>query len=934
MTLFSLLHPSTIAYWGKTASRFGTNAGASSQDVHPLVCHGLDVAAVGAALLERDTWLRQRICRTTHIPDDHLIAWILFFLAIHDIGKFSQQFQCLQLDVAQSRGVYIEAPQYMGLRHDSFGYIIFEKVMLDLILEKSMFFFHNSDRETHCDIFKFLAPPFFGHHGRPPRSDEKIIFSTLFTSNDREACCDYTTAVGSFFLDTLPAYEQPDDDTLDLILDDELPLLSFPLAGLTVLCDWIASASFPFYNETELDIATYFSNARKHAETYLEQSGMLIPPPSTTTAFHDLFPQIKQPPRPLQNYALTTPISKDDPSLFILEDTTGSGKTEAAVILAHRLMQAGAGEGIYFALPTMATANGMYERMVQTYDRLFAPGSSPSLILAHGKAHLSTAFTESIGLERAALDQNENSEPELAYCANWLADNRKKCMLAAIGVGTIDQALLSILPVKHQSLRLIGLSRNILIVDEVHACDAYVFNLLKSLLQFHAALGGSAIVLSATLPQKMRRELVKSFTQGRGISINAPQKEDYPLATKVTATSKEPEEAPIQSCIAPPRHVSVDFVRTQDDMHNAALQAAQAGACVCIIRNTVNDAMTTYTALQALHAEEVLLFHARFALEDRLAIEQQVLKRFGKNSPTSDRRGVILVATQVVEQSLDLDFDYILTDLAPIELLFQRAGRGMRHNRDDRPAGFHTPRLTILSPEPIENAPDDWYTSFSSGSAMVYPYHGRLWLTAKRLEERGGFTLPTEARNCIEAVYNNTYEDHVPSSLRDRDDKALGEDYGKISTARRSALHCNEGYTSEGIHWGDDENPQTRLGEETVTLRLCRWDNNTLIPWSTDPDSARAWALSDIRIRLNRYQSIPQAAPNQATTAMEAWETARTTMPGKGKWVIPIVLAQETTNDSKNVWCPFRIEPTTKDDKTKPSQKTYYSSQYGLLIEK
>ncbi|WP_419602660.1 DEAD/DEAH box helicase, partial [Thiolapillus sp.] len=211
-------------------------------------------------------------------------------------------------------------------------------------------------------------------------------------------------------------------------------------------------------------------------------------------------------PTPLQQACLDLPIGTE-PQLFILEDVTGSGKTEAALILAARLMAAGQAQGLYIGLPTMATANAMYDRMSTVYERLYRPGEPrPSLILSHSARHLSESFQQSLLAAQASATHYGEEESIVAQCNRWLADNRKKALLADVGIGTIDQALLAVMPARHQSLRLLGLVGKVLILDEVHAYHAYTSEPLKRLIRFHAALGGSVILLSATLTRKQRTD--------------------------------------------------------------------------------------------------------------------------------------------------------------------------------------------------------------------------------------------------------------------------------------------------------------------------------------------------------------------------------------------------------------------------------------------
>jgi CRISPR-associated endonuclease/helicase Cas3 len=240
-------------------------------------------------------------------------------------------------------------------------------------------------------------------------------------------------------------------------------------------------------------------------------------------------------PSPVQRWAEEVALPKG-PALTLVEEATGGGKTEAALVLAHRLMADGRAQGLYVALPTMATANAMFERVKEACGRLFAEGERPSLVLAHGRAELHEGFRDlwvPVG-SHPSDDPEDERDGSGAAAPAWLADSRKKAFLADLGVGTIDQALLAVLTAKHQSLRLLGLASKVLIVDEAHAYDAYMQEELKRLLEFQAALGGSAIVLSATLPQATRRDLAASFAKGLGRAAPTLEMQCYPLVTLVS----------------------------------------------------------------------------------------------------------------------------------------------------------------------------------------------------------------------------------------------------------------------------------------------------------------------------------------------------------------------------------------------------------------
>ena len=363
----------------------------------------------------------------------------------------------------------------------------------------------------------------------------------------------------------------------------------------------------------------------------------------------------------------------------------------------------------------------MYGRLSEAYRRLFTDGARPSLVLAHGRRNLNDAFTDSI------LDGAADDDPSVAQCAEWIADDRRRAFLADIGAGTIDQAELAVLPSRYQSLRLFGLGKNVLVVDEIHAYDDYVRELIVALLEFHASQGGSAILLSATLPAAIRADFVCAFAKGAGTAG-----EDDPAPCYPRATLWSPNAVLADSVCGRAdrgRAVPVRFLPNSDSAVEATAAAAEAGAAVLYLRNTVHDAHDAHGALEALGFDP-MLFHSQFTLFDRLEIERRVLALFGPNSTAEERRARILVATQVAEQSLDIDFDVVITDLAPIDLIIQRAGRLWRHAR---PELTGMAELLVVSPEPSretchrtapESASKAYTESFSVATKTT------LWLPA------------------------------------------------------------------------------------------------------------------------------------------------------------------------------------------------------------
>ena len=757
------LMESYFSYWGK--------AGRDDDEYHLLPYHCLDVAAVGQTLLTNNASLRQKFAAITGLDEITCTRWLVLFLAFHDIGKFSESFQNLRSDLLELLQTTKSRKNYT-VRHDSMG-----NVLLKTSLENEAFLFPpESSFDDWQDVVMSVVRPFTGHHGVPPQMKSvngmPLQSHSFFAKNDSDAAIlfmqDVSGIIGRHDEATLPS-------PIDLV--ERMKKASWLMAGFAVLCDWIGSNSswFPFCAEP-MKLDEYWENrALPQAENAIRETGINGGTPKVELfSFSELFPQIARP-SPLQKFVENCPIEKT-PQLFILEDITGSGKTEAALLLAGRLMYAGCGNGLFVALPTMATSNAMYDRMTKVYQRLFANESSPSLILAHGARHLSEKFMTSV---TSAVTETTDEETATSQCTSWLADNRKKALLANVGVGTLDQALLAVLPARFQSLRLFGLAQNILIVDEVHAYDPYMNKLLQNLLAFHAALGGSTILLSATLPTHIRRNFIASFARGCDDQQSPKlQSSAYPLATGYSKESGV-QETPVEAIAQRRCNVAIRTINSDVEVIEQIVEAVNNGMCVCWIRNTVHDALAGYTSLKdKLTDGSLKLFHARFAMGDRLDIEGTVTATFGKTSSAKERYGKVLIATQVVEQSLDLDFDLLISDLAPMDLLIQRAGRLHRHQRDEQgnPLSEGTdrrksPTMIIHGPLPDDNVEGNWYKAAFPKAAFVYPSHGCLWLTARLLIEKKTLKMPDDARELIEAAYSEE-ADRIPESLQSRDQQA------------------------------------------------------------------------------------------------------------------------------------------------------------------
>lgn len=861
-------------YWGK-AEKDGSR-------YHLLPYHCLDVAAVGRVLLTGDSALRQKFAGVAGLDESVCCSWLVALLALHDIGKFSESFQNLRPDLLEQLQSITSRKQYTT-RHDSLG-----NLLLKTSLEnEDLSFPPGVSFEDWRDAVLAMIRPFAGHHGVPPRMQSDLRTAQHFSVSDTMAAKLFVETVCSLLCAEAGSQTLPAPELLEILMKKA----SWLMAGFVVLCDWIGSNSRWFSLRSEvMPLENYWrSYAVPQAEIAILEAGIKSGNPLVEPSdFSGLFPHITTP-TPLQALVETCPIG-NSPQLFILEDVTGSGKTEAALMLANRLMAAGCGDGIFVALPTMATSNAMYDRLAKMYKKLFSLESEPSLVLAHGARHLSEGFMASVAVQNAETSADETAS---AQCSSWLADNRKKALLADVGVGTLDQALLAVLPARFQSLRLFGLAHHILIVDEVHAYDPYMNKLLQNLLAFHAALGGSAILLSATLPTHIRRDFIAAFASGCGDNRKpALQDKSYPLATSYS-TATGVCETPVEATVQRQCSVAVQLVADVDEVTKRIGAAASQGKCVCWIRNTVHDALAAFDRLrETVPTDDLLLFHARFAMGDRLDIEERVTSTFGRKSTAHERRGKVLVATQVVEQSLDLDFDLLITDLAPMDLLIQRAGRLHRHVRDEHGNPLsegadrrEPPIMLVHGPMPEDTADGGWYKTAFPKAAFVYPSHGCLWLTTKLLADRKELKMPDDARELIESAFSE-HADAIPEPLQQRDQQAHSQWQADKSLAHINMLKLDEGYEATVTQWREDIKTPTRLGSMDTTVRLATWGGTELKPWCYHEKFP--WDMSQVGIRsgLVDKEAIHSGALGEEIGRLKEQ------LPDKGKWSVLVPLLQ------------------------------------------
>lgn len=808
---------------------------------HPLAYHSLDVAAVADVLLCSSPRKLRAIARLLSTTPDRARRILVALIALHDIGKFSKAFQAMNADAWPGDVLGVYPDRLSGGRHDAVASQI--RCILGL---KNLFgpTFETWNNRDFDDLWHAIS----GHHGRPCVEESKWPHCGEFTRACEDAALAFCRDIAALF---------PQDAGIPLPSLPNLAALTWLVAGLTVIADWIGSNRtwFP-YIAPELSVSAYWLQARDRAENAVARAGILhIPVPKGLSASRLLPAHVADHLSPLQKRVGDVALP-DGPLLAIIEDVTGSGKTEAALLLAARLLSDHRADGVFFALPTMATANAMYDRLGAAYLKLFADGAKPSLVLAHGKRKLHDGFSNSIledaAEQRASLDGYNDGASTI--CAAWIADDRRKAFLAHVGVGTVDQAILGVLPSKHQALRLWGLSDRVLIIDEAHAYDAYVGREIETLLEFHAALGGSAIVLSATLPAAQRRDLAAAFARGLGVKKPVVDENDaYPLLTVVSAEGANALSLPSRKDRM--RSLSVRHIASVEKAIDHIVDMAERGAAVAWIRNTVDDAIEAAELLKSRGLEPILL-HARFAMGDRLEIETCLTEILGRDDKSGKRAGFVIVGTQILEQSLDYDVDVMIMDLAPIDLMIQRAGRLWRHVRAARPV--ETPELVVLSPDPDGEIDKDWYRSLSPRAAAVYDNHGIVWRSAKVLFETGRIETPAGVRKLIETVYASRELDDVPKALRGKSIEAEGNERAAASMARSNLLKLGKGYAGEPHIWSSDMITPTRIGPPTVVFRIGKIVDGRVVPYFANDEVLRAWSLSEVRLDWRKADGVPE----------------------------------------------------------------------------
>lgn len=493
------------------------------------------------------------------------------------------------------------------------------------------------------------------------------------------------------------------------------------LAGLTTVSDWIGSG--PVFDNL---MAINESELMPLVQSAVDLAGFVPPLIIHGLHFEDIFPSYS--PRTIQNEL----ISKVDQSgVYILEAPMGEGKTEAALFAAYRMLDSSQANGIYFALPTQITSEKIHERMHSFLDRILSSEDNHRLLLLHGNAWL---YETELG---------EEGRPGYS----WF-DSRKRGLLSPFAVGTIDQALMAVMNVKHGFVRAFGLMGKVVILDEVHSYDAYTGTIMDHLIKGLVELGCTVILLSATLTTE-RKSLMTTISAP---SIDANIPDYYPLVTKAIPGKPKEYSTPI-----PMEQSSIGIINSTDD--DTALcvvrEKALNGEYMLWIENTVNEAQEIFKKFAAwgvANSIEVGLLHSRFPALVRSKLDNHWVGLYGKQGKEQRcKGGRILIGTQVLEQSLDIDADFLVTRIAPTDMVLQRTGRLWRHRDLDsiRPVTARR-QMIILAPN-VDTAVRNPLRFFKASGFVYAPY-----VLARSLEiwaQKSSILIPADMRNLIESTY-------------------------------------------------------------------------------------------------------------------------------------------------------------------------------------
>ncbi|MFD8298829.1 CRISPR-associated helicase Cas3' [Streptomyces bauhiniae] len=839
----------------------------------PLWRHMEDSAAVAGLLWDKWVPAALRTLVAEVLPGGELDgrALVVWLAGVHDIGKATPAFACQVDELANAmrdHGLAMRSRQAMGPDRRLAPHGLAGQLLLGEWLEES-----HGWAPGRTGQFTVAVG---GHHGTPPEHGQiKAAFAHEELLRTPGPSASVWRSVQHELLD-VAAQRFGVAERLGKWATVRLPQpVQVLLTALVIVSDWIASnpGLFPYFPD-----AAAQSDEERLASAW---RGLDLPEPwraeepacTSAELFGSRFDlPADAAPRPVQEVALKLARDMERPGLMIIEAPMGEGKTEAALAVAEVFAARSGAGGILFALPTMATGNAMFPRLLRWLDRLpGVRGQRHSVHLAHSKAALNEDFVDlmapggtitAVGVDDAGAQEGGRRPAGAELVAHAWLRGRKRALLASFVAGTIDQLLFAGLKSRHLALRHLAVAGKVVVIDEAHAYDTYMSVYLDRVLSWLGAYRVPVVVLSATLPAGRREELVRAYA-GEGATAPAEVTDDtaYPLLTAVapggTAVRRRPE--------ASARGTAVEVERLDDDLHVLADRLEDelvGGGCALVVRNTVKRVLETAQVLRAKFGDDrVTVAHSSFVDLDRAAKDSHLLRRFGPPASADGDRpldGHVVVASQVAEQSLDIDFDLLVSDLCPVDLLLQRMGRLHRHQRgpgeSDRPERLRRARCLITG--------TDWATPVPTpvrGSVAVYGAYVLLRSAAVLLPHLDGgpqrpVRLPVDISLLVQGAYarDPVVPDGWAHALQDarvlfdrhRDDQAERAAVFRLGEVGRPGRPLF-GWVAAGVGEADDSRAgraQVRDSRESVEVVVVqrRADGSlATLPWLPDDRKGR-----------------------------------------------------------------------------------------------
>lgn len=726
---------------------------AKSEPCHPLWCHLIDAGAVAEQLIEvlGELWL-DRLADRWGKSRDEVRALVVILTAVHDIGKASAKFQQKWNEgklAAQGAGFRF-LPQDSAPSAHPHGMVSATWLWEHLWQEEPV--------KGQLATGAYAAQCSGSHHG--------VILSPCDISPRNKCKYDFEKNLDPDFWEAarhglwhllLRLFNNGKTPTIPSQgLGHELAWID--VMGFISCADWIASSSEYFADgsmatSTE-EPADYLARVQHKAKFALQTLGWTTPPPiKAELQYAELFPHLKDKDlRPLQKEVKDC-FDITDPRLLIIEAPMGEGKTEAALYAATAWIRQGVATGAYVALPTQATGNAMFNRLVNWIEAIH-PDGTVGTALVHAGLEKGELYGQ-LRMKGIYDGGSQGEERRGSRVDGWFMSS-KQGILALYGAGTIDQALLAALRCRHHFVRFHGLARKVVIFDEVHAYDAYTGKLLDRLIELLVAYGARVVVLSATLPPTRRKELLEAA----GASIHPKDYKEYPCLHAV----EDSEKMIMRSFSSESRQpIHLNWLRVDNVLLIKEIgERLEHGGCAAAIFNTVSAAQDFYMqCAAALPTVELYIIHSRYPAGERQRREQTLLQRFGRDATLSNGKRphrALVIGTQVLEQSLDLDFDLMATQIAPVDLVLQRVGRLFRHVRSDRPKGVSAPVLLLQEPESDSSSAPNY-----DASEKVYD-RSILLRSHAALRAKTVLCLPKDIANLIDFVYEQHSSHGLPEA--------------------------------------------------------------------------------------------------------------------------------------------------------------------------